>query len=205
MWPDCDNMVTSTSVRSEGWRNSTYFSLHLRHYESKLRGARSWLYTCPVAKHPKESIDWWFYAPNWIMGKTMATTECRSVTGAIKELTTIQKKKDLTLLQLQQQKHSKQVKQAAGELRTHETQTQVKLVRIRRRTCTTKQTTAHLRSSRYDGRRGVGDHKTGRWGSGGLHKIPEPHFFEHMRVFVFLLTLVHTIGYSVKKETGKVK
>lgn len=31
------------------------------------------------------------YTPNWIMGKTMATTECRSVTGAIKELTTVQK------------------------------------------------------------------------------------------------------------------
>lgn len=46
----------------------------------------------PGRKVSKESTDWWLYAPNWIMGKTMATTECRSVMSAIKELTTIQKK-----------------------------------------------------------------------------------------------------------------
>lgn len=35
------------------------------------------------------------YTPNRIMGKTMATTECRSVTGAIKERATIQEERQL--------------------------------------------------------------------------------------------------------------
>lgn len=127
----------------------------------------------------KVSIDSIVTQQNWIMGKkkTMATTECSSVTGAIKPLTT----------------------------------TETKNTTI---TTTTGQTTSTLQSS-YQKTKHMWGHSTirGRWVGGGvkggagvvghqftLQKILDPLSFPSKIQGHFLLTLVHTISYSIKKR-----
>ena len=159
----------------------------------------------PRCKVSKESI---VFTPNWIMGKTMATTECRSVTGAIKELTTIQTKKTKNY----NTEHRWNNELTAA--RKHETQRRVEL-RAHARQHRTKATASSLRSSYYDTRH--------RWGSqykqvegyvgvgwvcgGGagvlghsfpLQKILESLFFEHTRSF-FIDTNAHN-QLQVKKR-----
>lgn len=136
-----------------------------------------------------------FYTPNWIMDKTMATNECKSVCGggdAITTLTTIQK----TTKKLPQ-KTNWSYKTING---VESSTTLKKTNRLRYRLTTTTQNTGgiHVTSRR----------RVYRWvceGHGSSapvcsKEIPKSLFFWQMSSFFCLLTLVHTISYSVKKR-----
>lgn len=99
------------------------------------------------------------YTSNWTMGKT---TECRSVTGATKELTTGQKELKTTT----RTKHKWN-----NELTTrkHETQTETGRAECAHAQHPTKQTTSTLRSNYHNTRHRLG---WGGWG-GSPHKQVE--------------------------------
>lgn len=112
------------------------------------------------------------YTPNWIMGKTKATTECRSVTVCYKRTVAHYRQKTTTTQKTEATKQQQQ-----------------------QQTSTTLQSKLPRHKIQVEGRvklQGRGHY---------YRKISSPF----SRLCFFLLTLVHTISYSIGKRDEEVK